>query len=701
MTTQTARTRVALAFLATAWFGACESPPAPAPKLEEANRDAPEGGPAGPANETLDPGPAGTVQPLPNGMMCYLLPAPSGGSAQIQLGVFAGSLFVAPSLAELAAYTLLHSTDPTTSVPSLKQRIGELGGSIDVKVGLTTTWFDIRVRPYATAQALRALRESLEHVTRSRSQILRMRDELVARRTAQVLDDPLLAAARSLMQAEKSTAAELNALLDLDASEVTLFHSRLYRPERAALTVRSPASVEKLKALVSEDDTCFGRWSPAAALPGESPVLARAFQSGLYWCESPEPNVETSCAVVMRLPDATVSGAAEWLVMHACLTLDGVGGRLEQLQDEAGLSHLQWRVRFQQTTDVITMIMSTKAKPSEVVQMWQLYQRARRSLVDVPPSASELQIALRRARLNAGLARMSSADRQRLDVNLMMRQMSPSVLEEQLDRFADGTVWDARGAANRFQETPAWIVAVGTGRPPELPGLVVTDALPTGFDPVTQNQPTPENLALADPWLKRARAATGGRENYLALNGFITKAATISAQGLTSEDEITWTNAGDLTRRRTIVGQVISTSVQDGVGFEELDGDRKPLAPRTIELLLHEQRRHPVSLLRSHLRGQRKFRPIAQRKVGDREYFVVEAVGDEFDRLRVHIDTESRLIRVVESWERLADDTLVHIREEWSDYRRAGSLRVPHRRKTIWNDGQREVETTYSGWLAQ
>ena len=701
MTTQTARTRAALAFLATAWFGACESPPAPAPKLEEANRDAPEGGPAGPANETLDPGPAGTVHPLPNGMMCYLLPAPSGGSAQIQLGVFAGSLFVAPSLAELAAYTLLHSTDPTTSVPSLKQRIGELGGSIDVKVGLTTTWFDIRVRPYATAQALRALRESLEHVTRSRSQILRMRDELVARRTAQVLDDPLLAAARSLMQAEKSTAAELNALLDLDASEVTLFHSRLYRPERAALTVRSPASVEKLKALVSEDDTCFGRWSPAAALPGESPVLARAFQSGLYWCESPEPNVETSCAVVMRLPDATVSGAAEWLVMHACLTLDGVGGRLEQLQDEAGLSHLQWRVRFQQTPDVITMIMSTKAKPSEVVQMWQLYQRARRSLVDVPPSASELQIALRRARLNAGLARMSSADRQRLDVNLMMRQMSPSVLEGQLDRFADGAVWDARGAANRFQETPAWIVAVGPGRPPELPGLVVTDALPTGFDPVTQNQPTPENLALADPWLKRARAATGGRENYLALNGFITKAATISAQGLTSEDEITWTNTGDLTRRRTIVGQVISTSVQDGVGFEELDGDRKPLAPRTIELLLHEQRRHPVSLLRSHLRGQRKFRPIAQRKVGDREYFVVEAVGDEFDRLRVHIDTESRLIRVVESWERLADDTLVHIREEWSDYRRAGSLRVPHRRKTIWNDGQREVETTYSDWLAQ
>ena len=701
MTTQTARTRAALAFLATAWFGACESPPAPAPKLEEANRDAPEGGPAGPANETLDPGPAGTVQPLPNGMMCYLLPAPSGGSAQIQLGVFAGSLFVAPSLAELAAYTLLHSTDPTTSVPSLKQRIGELGGSIDVKVGLTTTWFDIRVRPYATAQALRALRESLEHVTRSRSQILRMRDELVARRTAQVLDDPLLAAARSLMQAEESTAAELNALLDLDASEVTLFHSRLYRPERAVLTVRSPVAVERVATLVSDGETCFGRWAPAAALPGESPVMAREFQSGLYWCESPEPNVETSCAVVMRLPDATVSGAAEWLVMHACLTLDGVGGRLEQLQDEAGLSHLQWRARFEQTPDVITMIMSTKAKPGEVVKMWQLYQRARRSLVDVPPSASELQIALRRARLNAGLPRISGADRQRLDVKLMMRQMSPNVLEEQLDRFADGTAWDPRGAAERFQETPAWMVAVGPGRPPEFADLVPTDALPKGFDPATQNQPTAENLALADPWLTRARAATGGRERYRALTGFTAKAATISAQGLSAEDEITWTNAGDLTRRRTIVDQVISTSVKDGVGSEELEETRKPLNARTTELLLHEQLRHPVTLLWSHLQGQRRFRPIAQRKIGDREYFVAEAVGDDFDRLRVHIDTESQLIRVVESWERLADDTLVHIREEWSDYRPADGLRVPHRKKTIWNDGQREVETTYSDWRPQ
>ena len=56
------------------------------------------------------------------------------------------------------------------------------------------------------------------------------------------------------------------------------------------------------------------------------------------------------------------------------------------------------------------------------------------------------------------------------------------------------------------------------------------------------------------------------------------------------------------------------------------------------------------------------------------------------------------LIRVVESWERLADDTLVHVQEEWSDYRSTGGMRVPHRRRTTWNDGQHQSETVFSDW---
>ena len=650
---------------------------------------------ATPASST----PAGaTPISLPNGMACFALSAPPGDPTQIQYGVFAGSLFVAPGAAELAAYTLLHSTDATKSQSSLAQRIERLGGSIEARVGLTTTWFDVRTPEGQTGNALRILRESLENVTRSRTQIDRMREELVARTTAEVVRDPLAAAARRLLHADGSSGAHLNGLLDLDPSTVTLFHTRLYRPERSVLAIRTPQSLDRVTQSVVGDDRSLGRWAPSPALPGESPLMPREFRSGLYWSESLEKPSATRCAIVMRLPDATAPAAAEWLVMHACLTLDGVGGRLEQLQDEAGLSHLQWEARFEQTPEVMALVMSTTATPAEVARLWQLYERARRSLVEVPPSASELQIALRRARLNAGLPTLSATDRQRLEVNLAIRGIAPGALEARIEELADAKTWDQAQAAAAFQATPAWMVAIGPDRPEALPGLVATETLPSGFDPVTRNQPTPENLAAAAPWLQRARAATGGDARYATLKGFTAKATKTSEQGLEVQDELSWSVDGSLTRERTLLGQRIRTVLDKQGGHELLDGERKGLAAREVALLRHEWMRHPQMLLNAHLQGRLSFRPVARRTLGDREVYVVEAVGEEFDRLRLQIDTESRLIRVVESWERLPDETLVHVVEEWSDYRDAAGMRVPHRRRTTWNDGQRHSETVFSEW---
>ena len=640
------------------------------------------------------------VVPLPNGMPCYVTPGVRRGTEQIEFGVFAGSLFVAPGVAELAAYTLLKSTDPTRSTRSLEQRIHQLGGSVEVRVGLTTTWFDIRVLGGRAQQALTALRESLENVTTSRTQITRMRDELVAERTAQVVADPVAAAARVLLQAEPSTSAHLNALLDLDPNSVVQFHSRLYRPGRTLLSIRTPRRAEQVLATVSQGDQAFGRWAPPPPLPGQSALVPRQFEPGLYWSEDVEQRGSTSCAIVLRLPDATQPTAAEWLVLHACLTLDGVGGRLEQLQDEAGLSHLQWDARFERTPDVQALVMTTKARPAEIVKVWQLLQRARQSLVAVPPSRSELQLALKRATLNAGLAELTATDSQRLEVNMAIRGKRPGALEARIAELADPSKWDLAAAAAAFQETPAWVVAVGPGRPDELRGLVATDLLPKGFDPATQNRPTPENLALADPWLAQARAATGGEEVYRRLGGFAAKATVTSEQGLVSEDAVEWSPDGALRRTRTVLGQTVATALAAGGGraVETMDGAEKTLSPRQATLLRREWLRHPQMLLAAHQHGERRFRPIAQRKAGDREFYIVEDVGDEFDRLRVHIDTESRLIRVVESWEQLEDQTLVHIREEWSDYRPVDGLRVPHRRRTTWNDGQLVSETQFSEW---
>ena len=296
---------------------------------------------------------------------------------------------------------------------------------------------------------------------------------------------------------------------------------------------------------------------------------------------------------------------------------------------------------------------------------------------------------------------MQGGGRLRLDVNLKLRNMRPDAIEQRLEVLATSSTWDLQQAAQQFLKTPSWMVAVGPRRPDgfaSIDGAVAIDLLPTGFDPKTQNQPTPENVASVDPWLVRARAATGGEGAYRKLRGFTATASVVSEQGLQAEDTIDWDVAGKLTRTRSVVGQTITTDIANESGSEEFDGVRKSLERRETVLLRHEMMRHPQMLLAAHLRGERKFRPIAQRKLGDREFYIVESVGAEFDRLRLHIDAESQLIRVVESWERLADDTLVHVREEWSDYRNAGGLRVPHRRRTTWNDGLHQSETVFAGW---
>ena len=703
MTRDTKRS-IAVALASVSFAAACAGPAKSPPQLERDQRsDA-----AAPSADELAPAinpPAaprvidGQRLPLANGLSCVALPGPDQDPSQIQFGVFAGSLFVAPGLAELAAYTLLHSTDPTTSTASLAQRIHDLGGSVAISVGLTATWFDIRVLKSQTEAALTALRDSLDYVTRSRTQIMRMREDFVAERTAEILADPLGCAAKALLQAGRSSADDLNALLDLDASEVTLFHSRLYRPERAILTVRSSIPVDRLNKLLVTGKRAMNEWAPKPSLPGDSLLSPRQFKSGLYWSDSLEPGADTRCALVMQMPDASMPNAAGWLIMHACLTLDGVGGRLEQLQAEAGLSHLEWRTRFEQTADVLALVMSTTGTPAEVAQLWQLYQRARQSLVAVPPSRSELQLALRRAKLNASLSTISATDRQRLDINMLLRNVPAGTLEQQIDQIAAAPSWDTGEVARAFQDTPAWMIAIGSGRPDAIDGLVATRVLPAGFDPITKNQPTAENLAIVDPRLERARAATGGDEAYRMLSGFYASASTSSEQGLVAEDTIEWRTEGSLERKRIILGQVITTSLTADAGTEELDGEQQPIDARGRRLLRHELMRHPQMLLAAHLRGESRFRPIAQRKVGDREHYIIEAVGGDFDRLRLHIDAESQLIRIVESWERLADETLVHVREEWGDYRNTGGMRVPHRRRTIWNDGQLQSETIYSEWL--
>jgi len=80
------------------------------------------------------------------------------------------------------------------------------------------------------------------------------------------------------------------------------------------------------------------------------------------------------------------------------------------------------------------------------------------------------------------------------------------------------------------------------------------------------------------------------------------------------------------------------------------------------------------------------------RKLQGRETAVLEVDGGS-ERLRLHFDAESHLLRMVESWGADPDGTPRYLQESWSDFRTAAGLRVPFRRLSDVDDGQSRVES--------
>ena len=156
----------------------------------------------------------------------------------------------------------------------MRRQLESVGGSVAIQVGLMTTWIDIRVPTNKIAEALKALRGALESTTQSRSQIERMRSDLVDSLAAKVADDPIHVIARALLQGEQGTDSYLNALLDLDPSDVSLFQSRMYRPETCLLAISAPQPLqETLLATQEPKESAIAGWRPPPPAPGKPELL--------------------------------------------------------------------------------------------------------------------------------------------------------------------------------------------------------------------------------------------------------------------------------------------------------------------------------------------------------------------------------------------------------------------------------------------
>lgn len=683
------RARIAAALGAFAWAAACAAPPPPPPP--------PEPEPVAPAPATAAKPAAATASVrLPNGLAVAVTEARAGEAAQLHLAFLVGSTFVAPGLAELALEAFVEGADASRGRPSLRTAVAALGGTVDVSVGPLTSWVQIRVPPARWRAAQEALLRALDAPPATRSQLERVRDELVDRRAAAIARDPMRATAEAMLLAEPDPAARVTALLDRDVSEIGLFQARLHRPERALFALLVPGDPALVAESIQKGTAgTLGTWKPAAVPAPEPRLLARTFAEGLHW--SPDPKRGCEVAWLQFLPSLDRVDAASVYAMHACWTLDGAGGRLERLQRDRGLGHVRWRSEFVHGADTVAVLLRANVTAAEVPLLAQVVEAARRSLRDVPPNASELELARRRAALTAGLGMSDAVTRRRTEVRLAVVGGSIDAFERRLAVLAEPGGFDAERAAAGYLDLPAMMLVIGGEVPAGLAEAKLFELLPAGLAPALADDPARQHVSAA-PWIERASDAIGGAHLLRRLTGCRYEARLTSPHAPPAEDTVAWRNDGTVNRVREVLGERIETRLEGTNWTEVMGTDLQNLSAREATLLRREFERHPLALLAAAVTGRLEFATVAQRNVGDRDYMVLQAIGDRWDRLRVHVDTVSHLVRLVEVWETAPDGTVVHLEDAWSDYRTSEGLRVPFRRVTTIDDGQNSVETVFADW---
>ncbi|MFO0314092.1 MAG: hypothetical protein ACK539_12805 [Planctomycetota bacterium] len=724
-------------------LAACSSPPAVAP--EPATGAGAGSDPSGPvaAATGARSAPSRSTARLRNGATAVVQQAPGGPAALLQLGVAAGTLLLAPGAAELALHVVAEAGDAANGRASLRRQIEQLGGVLQTHVGPLSSWLDVRVEADRWPEAVQAVAAALAAPPPTRAEFEHVRRELVAARTAALGNDPAGAMARLLLLGERDVDAYLRALVDRDASDAANFLARGWRPELTTVVLVGPAEpAAALAALDAADRASVGSWRSSSE-PSPLPVLDRRFDSGLWWSPASDAAAAAApcrLAVVIPLPASGEPTAADELLALGCLTLEGLGGRMARVFADRGLERVEWRATTTATADATALVLRTEAASDQVGAIWRALTAARTSLQSVPPSPAEIAQAQTHAPVLARLPLLDDGDRARrlrgdtaginaIDVRLAelggLADAGPDMLRQGVDRLlarpfacvvVGGAIASDVPGVLAFRALPSTAEAPA-GSPLALPTLPVAPIAPIAPPPIAPDNAAgttaagatpvaaPNNLpaggeapARTQPWLDQAATAAGGPAALRRLQGWHSRA--VSRHGRSPEllDDQRWRGDGALTRTRTVLGQDLVTTIVGDAGTERLGETVKELDAAAIAAARHEMRRHPLALLAAHVRGEMTFRTVSTRDAGDRKLAVLETADGGFERLRLHIDVESHLVRAVESWATMPDGSVVHLHEAWQDYRAVGVLRAPFHRLTTQDDNADRTATSWSEW---
>ncbi len=708
MTAEPTRARI-LALLAVAAACACSAPPttqqadAPAPQPNPAPAPAPAPTEAEPApsraptsNAPAAPqnAPSRRFQ-LENRLDVVLLPqaADPSQSAEVALLLPGGTETGREGSVELAAHLLAHGADATSGRQSLERQVAQMGGTLRVEIGRKSTWVHVRTPAARWQLAGQALVTALETRLTSRGLLERSQEQCVDAAKAAIAHDPVRFAAERLLLGDESPAAHLQRLLDRDPGEAVAFQRRYFRPDRSLLVVRAPdadAAIEKgVRA-------AFGPWQPEnPTAEGEITTQARKSPSGIAWIEDPTRGNDAPCdaALVLQWPDLHAPEAPALHVLANCLTVDGIGGRLERLQQEAGLGAVALTAETIRVGEGSALVLRGAMSQAQALRLHATLLSARASLRDIPISTSERTqaraaawLSLRECETTASSSLRDEAERTVLGKELatQIRQLAD------LDRpgSPDAASIDA------FLALPVAMVVRGGAAPKDAPGVRLCPLSPAAAEvPVAQADDQSLRQA-ALPLRDRLLEALGGSVALQDFVGFTAEKTVATKDAPAAEETTSWRLGGDVSRTRKVLGATIETRLTGNDWTETVAGRSAQLSPQEAAYTRAEIARHPLALALAWQRDQIQFRLLAQRRIGDRDYEALEAIGGGFERLRIEIDRQSGLLRSVECWTTTPDGNAMRTVDTWTDYRTVEGIRAPFRCTTVVDDGQSERTVT-------
>lgn len=615
--------------------------------------------------------------------------APAAVPGLIRLTLPVGSRAGKPGLAELAAEVAAELRLPTRAGGSLRGALKRIGAALEVNVAANATSFEITFPPPRWREVLSLLGTHLAQSMDPNGPVdvfdtLRLR---LATRVGQAWSSaPLNAMVERMRGGRTQSLSEVIGQINLrTASEVAVFQRARYRAAGAVLVLWVPgvSGAELGLGVDSNLPPWLDKQSTAAAMPFVMPL---PITPGVYWAPRDGP---VDVAVLIPQPTLDQPLGVEMLVLHECLTHDGLGGRLGTAIEELVGRDVSFDLLPAGETDQV--VLFARAQDNVVVPLYEALSQVLNSFRLRPPSEVEVRQGAARARLRLLEQIARPPDWLRAVSRLAYRRVQPDAFAKALERLSTPGQLDINSALPLFAKSALALAVVG-GQPPvdssRLVQLITEVPMQAqGVERILPPEEVETQVAAANKLLERAVEALGGAVLLGELRGY--RESVVSDTGIgpsvATETAVRW---GDRMKQTTrVMATSIETRIDNEGGLEVSGSQQIAIAVDEARTRLAEAARHPAAVLARWQQGQIAFRQLALRMAGDRELAVLEEVTDRRDGVRLSIDTVSNLVRVIEVRIWQADAGALTVRDEFADYRTVkGRLRVPFLRTRTIDD---------------